>query len=143
MVHKGAAPVVTRKTYSSFLLPAEYSLPTRTRCRIGVHGLPDVQLLDDFAQAARDDRHTPFDGGLRPTVRSSRQAGPWQAPTSRVLGRLRTVDLYGVKTSDRTVLEGLTAAATDWREDEPSPITSPRDHGIVEFRNMMLTPVLQ
>ena len=61
----------------------------------------------------------------------------------RLVGRELSVELNGVKTIDRKVIDGFTAMATDWREDMPGPITLQGDHGAVEFRKIVLTPLTQ
>jgi hypothetical protein len=39
------------------------------------------------------------------------------------------------------VIEGLTAIATDCEEGKPGPLTLQGDHGPVEFRSVVLTPL--
>ena len=39
------------------------------------------------------------------------------------------------------VIEGLTAIATDPDEGKPGPITLQGDHGPVDFRSVVLTPL--
>ena len=41
------------------------------------------------------------------------------------------------------VIEGLTAMATDPDEGKPGPITLQGDHGPVEFRQIVLTPLVK
>ncbi len=59
---------------------------------------------------------------------------------------IQILDDFGQPASDHgngAVVEGFTAMATDWREDQPSPITLQGDHGAIEFRKIALTPLVQ
>ena len=42
---------------------------------------------------------------------------------------------------DRQVIDGITAMATDARESQPGPIALQGDHGPVEFRRIVVTPL--
>jgi hypothetical protein len=59
----------------------------------------------------------------------------------RLIGRQVTITLNGTKIIDKGEIEGPTAMATDWQEDQPGPITLQGDHGKVEFRNITVTPL--
>jgi hypothetical protein len=41
------------------------------------------------------------------------------------------------------IIEGLTAIACDWEEGKPGPIILQGDHGPVDFRNVVLTPLVK
>jgi hypothetical protein len=41
------------------------------------------------------------------------------------------------------VIEGLTAIATDWEEGKPGMISLQGDHGPVDFRKVVLTPLVK
>lgn len=140
IVHEGAAPLVTRKRARALFYKPNIAFVPGCDAGPGYMGSTTsnsstISLKQPLTIAVP-----------RSTVAFVRlctpAAGPWQALTSRVMGRIRPIDLDGVTTSDRTVLEGFAATTTDRDEDEPGPITLQRDQGIVEFRNMMLTPVL-
>jgi hypothetical protein len=82
-------------------------------------------------------------GRILPTVNASKPAGEWQTYDVRFVGREVTVVHNGIKVIDRKVIEGLTAIATDPNEGEPGPITLQGDHGPVEFRSIVLTPLVK
>jgi len=59
------------------------------------------------------------------------------------VGRTVTVVLNDQKVIDRQEIEGLTAIAGNADEGQPGPIILQGDHGPVEFRNIVLTPLVR
>jgi len=51
--------------------------------------------------------------------------------------------LNGVKIIDRREIEGLTAVATDPNEAAPGPLALQGDHGLVEFRQIVLKALVR
>ncbi|MBX5496713.1 MAG: DUF1080 domain-containing protein, partial [Bryobacteraceae bacterium] len=78
-----------------------------------------------------------------PRVNASKPAGEWQTYDIRVVGRDLTVILNGQKIIDRQEIEGLTAIASNPYEDQPGPLVLQGDHGPVEFRKIVLTPLVK
>jgi hypothetical protein len=54
-----------------------------------------------------------------------------------------TVVLNGKTILDKAEIEGLTAVASDSNEAEPGAIILQGDHGPVDFRNVVLTPLVK
>ena len=52
-----------------------------------------------------------------------------------------TIVLNGTKVIDKVEVEGLTAMGHDPNEAEPGPISLQGDHGPVEFRSLVVTPL--
>ena len=140
---KGVDLLVTRRTCWNFLLEAEYREHPRMNGGIGLRGRYEIQILDDFGRPASERGNGTLCGRIRPTVNASRQAGAWQDLAIRRVGREVTVVWNGVRTVARAVVEGFAAKAADWLADEPGPITLLGDHGAVELRKIVLTPLVQ
>lgn len=135
--------LVSTESFWNFRLEVEYRVHPGMNGGIGLRGRYEIQLLDDFGRPASDHGNGALYGRIQPSVNASRRAGEWQTLDMRLVGREVTVVLNGVKTIDRGVAEGFTAMATDWREDQPGPITLQGDHGAIEYRRIVLTPLLQ
>jgi hypothetical protein len=54
-----------------------------------------------------------------------------------------TVVLNGKTVIDKGEIEGLTAIASDPNEGEPGALILQGDHGPVEFRNILITPLVK
>ena len=135
--------LVSDQAFWNFRLQIEYRVHPGMNGGVGLRGRYEVQILDDHGRPASDHGNGALYGRVAPTVNASRPAGEWQTLDIRLVGREVTVLLNGTKTIDRAVIEGFTAMATDWREGEPGPITLQGDHGAVEFRKILLTPLTQ
>jgi len=109
---------------------------------IGLRGRYEVQILEDKGRPI--DRHS--NGALYsrilPTENVSKAPGEWQTYDIRLVGRNVSIESNG-KLITKGVIEGLTAIATDWDESKPGPITLQGDHGPVDFRNVVLTPLVK
>ena len=57
------------------------------------------------------------------------------------MGRQVTVTLNGKTVINKGVIEGLTAIAADANEGQPGPLILQGDHGPVDFRSIVLTPL--
>ena len=141
--HKQADVLVSDEAFWNFRLQVEYLVHPNMNGGIGLRGRYEIQILDDHGNPASDHGNTALYGRIAPTVNASRPAGEWQSLDIRLVGRELTVELNGIKTIDRKIIDGFTAMATDWREDKPGPITLQGDHGAVEFRKIVVTPLTQ
>ena len=138
----GANNLETDGKYWNFKLHVEYRVGAHSNSGIGLRGRYEVQILEDKGRAI--DRHS--NGALYsrilPTENVSKAAGEWQTYDIRLVGRNVSVVSNG-KLITKGVIEGLTAIATDWDESKPGPITLQGDHGPVDFRNVVLTPLVK
>ena len=71
----------------------------------------------------------------------SRTAGEWQTYDIRLVGRQVTVVHSDKKVIDKGEIEGLTGIAADANEGQPGPLILHGDHGPVEFRSIVVTPL--
>jgi hypothetical protein len=74
-------------------------------------------------------------------VNAGKKADEWQTYDIRLVGREVTATLNGEKLYEKGVIDGLTGIAFDPYEGQPGPIELQGDHGPVEFRNLILTPL--
>lgn len=140
---QGADILVTKNSFWNFRLQMEYRVRPKMNGGIGLRGRYEIQILDDYGQPASDHGNGALYGRIAPAVNASRKADEWQTFDIRLVGRELTVVLNGRKTIDRRIVEGFTAMASDWREGRPGPITLQGDHGAVEFRRIVITPLAQ
>ena len=61
----------------------------------------------------------------------------------RLIGRQVSITLNGKKIIDKQEIDGLTAMANNPDEGEPGPITVQGDHRAVEFRSLVVTPLVK
>jgi hypothetical protein len=138
----GANNLETDAKYWNFKLHVEYRVGKGSNSGIGLRGRYEVQILEDKDRPL--DRHS--NGALYsriiPTENVSKAPGEWQVYDIRLVGMNVTVVSNG-KLITKGVIEGLTAIACDWEEAKPGPIILQGDHGPVDFRNVVLTPLVK
>jgi hypothetical protein len=138
----GANNLETDAKYWNFKLHVEYRVGAHSNSGIGLRGRYEVQILEDKGRPL--DRHS--NGALYsriiPTENVSKDPGEWQTYDIRLVGRHVTIVSNG-KLITQGVIEGLTAIACDWQEGKPGPIILQGDHGPVDFRNVVLTPLVR
>ena len=133
----------TDAKFWNYTLHVEYKVGPHSNSGVGLRGRYEVQILEDYGRPL--DRHS--NGALYsriiPSESASKPAGEWQTYDIRLVGRTVTVVLNGKKIINRGTIDGLTAIAVDPHEAEPGPLLLQGDHGPVEFRSIVLTPLVQ
>jgi hypothetical protein len=137
----GAVDLVTDRKFQNFDLRVEYLIGPRSNSGIGLRGRYEVQILDDFGRLPTVHSNGALYSRIAPAVNASRPPGEWQAFEIRLIGRQVSITLNGSKVIDKGIIEGLTAIATDPNEGEPGPITLQGDHGLVQFRKIVVYPL--
>ena len=136
----GANNLETDAKFWNFKLHVEYRVGAHSNSGVGLRGRYEVQILEDKGRPL--DRHS--NGALYsriiPIENVSKAPGEWQTYDIRLVGRNVTIVSNG-KQIVKGVIEGLTAIACDWEEGKPGPIILQGDHGPVDFRNVILTPL--
>ena len=132
----------TTEKFWNFLLHVEYRIGPKSNSGIGLRGRYEVQILEDFGRPLDTHSNGSLYSRIVPAVAASKPAGEWQTYDIRLVGRDVKIVLNGKKVVEG-VIEGLTAMATDPDEGKPGPITLQGDHGPVEFRQIVLTPLVK
>jgi hypothetical protein len=137
----GANNLVSEQKFWNFDLECEFRLGKGTNSGIGLRGRYEVQIIDDFGRPPNTHSAGALYSRIPPAVNASKPPGEWQTYKIRLVGRQVTIAHNDKKVIDRGEIEGLTAMAHDWREGVPGPISLQGDHGAVEIRKLVVTPL--
>jgi hypothetical protein len=137
-----ATDLVSSGKFWNFKLHVEYRTPAHSNSGIGLRGRYEVQILEDYGRPLDRHSNAALYSRIVPSENVTRPAGEWQNYDIRLVGRHVTVTLNG-KTVTQGVIDGLTAIACDPDEGVPGPIMLQGDHGPVEFRSIVLTPLVK
>jgi len=137
-----ATDLVSNEKFWNFKLHVEYRTPAHSNSGIGLRGRYEVQILQDDGRPVDRHSNAALYSRIVPSENVTKPAGEWQTYDIRLVGRHVTVTLNG-KTVTQGVIDGLTAIACDADEGVPGPIMLQGDHGPVEFRSIVLTPLLK
>ncbi len=135
--------LVSERKFWNFDLHAEFRVSAETNSGIGLRARYEVQILDDYGKPPNTHGNGALYSRILPTENASRPPGEWQTVDIRLIGRQVSVTLNGKKIIVKQQVEGLTAMASDPSEGEPGPITLQGDHRNVEFRSLVVTPLVK
>ena len=133
--------LVSDQSFWNFKLHVEYRVGAHSNSGIGLRGRYEVQILEDYGKPPNLHSNGALYSRIVPSENASKPAGEWQAYDIRLVGRHVTVVLNDKKVIDKGEIEGLTAIAGNADEGKPGPLILQGDHGPVEFRNIVLTPL--
>ena len=138
----GANNLVSDSLFWNFKLHVEYRVGKDSNSGIGLRGRYEVQILEDYGKPPGKHSNGALYSRVAPAVNASKPAGEWQTYDIRLVGSQVTVVLNDQKIIDKQEIEGLTAIAGNADEGKPGPIILQGDHGPVEFRKIVLTPLV-
>jgi hypothetical protein len=139
----GANNLISEQSFWNFKLHVEYRVGPHSNSGIGLRARYEVQILEDYGEPANVHGNGALYSRITPRVNASKPAGEWQSFDIRLVGRQVTVVLNDQKIIDKQEIEGLTAMASDGVEDQPGPLSLQGDHGPVEFRKILITPLVK
>ncbi len=139
----GASDLVSDQKFWNFKLHAEYRIGKGSNSGIGLRGRYEVQIFDDQDLPPSVHSNGAIYGRIAPVINASKAPGQWQTFDITLTGNVVSVILNEALIIDRQSIDGLTAIAIDANEDQPGPIVLQGDHGVVEFRNVRVTPLLK
>jgi len=141
--HKSYANIRTEREFEDFNLTLETRVPKDGNSGIYLRGIYEVQVADSYGKE-KDSHHM---GGIysriTPTENAARPAGEWQTYDITLVNRHVTVILNGRKIIDNQPLLGCTGGALWSDESRPGPIYLQGDHASVDYRNIILRPIMK
>jgi hypothetical protein len=139
----GAPDLVSDKKFFNFVVDLEYRIEPHSNSGLGLRGRYEVQIADDADRPSSNRGTGAILGRIAPTLNAEKPAGEWQMMVVRLVGRQVTVILNGLRVINRQSIEGPTAIALDTNEAEPGPILLQGSRGTVEFRKIVVYPLVK
>jgi len=138
--HSGSN-LITDEVFTDFKLHIEFRYPKESNSGVYLRGRYEVQIEDDKGLAPTSHHLGGVYGFLPPSDMMAKEAGEWQTYDITLVGRMVTVIVNGKKVICNQEIPGITGGALNSREGEPGPLYIQGDHGPVDFRNIVITPV--
>lgn len=139
---KSGANLVSNQKFTDFKLRVEFKYPKGSNSGVYLRGRYEVQIED-----APKDAHPSnvlfggVYGFLTPSEIAALGPDQWQTFDITLVGRMVTVVANGKMIISNQEIPGITGGALDSNEGEPGPIYIQGDHGPIEFRKIVITPV--
>jgi hypothetical protein len=141
--HKNYGNLRTEREFEDFNLTLEVRVPKDGNSGIYLKGLYEVQVADSFGAALDPHNMGAVYSRITPTVSAEKPAGEWQTFDITLVDRHVTVVLNGKKIINNQPLLGVTGGALTADEFHPGPIYLQGDHAGVDYRNLVLRPVVK
>ncbi len=138
---KSGSNLVTDKSFTDFKLHIEFRVPKGSNSGIYLRGRYEVQVMDSKGMEPTSELFGGVYGFLTPNEMVAKAPGEWQSFDITLIGRMVTIVANGKTIISNQVIPGITGGALDSKEDEPGPLLIQGDHGAVEYRNIIITPV--
>jgi hypothetical protein len=138
--HSGSN-LVTDNTFTDFKLHIEFRYPKGSNSGVYLRGRYEVQIEDTGGQEPVKNELGSIYGFIAPTELVAKGAGQWQSYDITLIGRMVTVVANGITIICTQEIPGITGGAINSYEGEPGPLLIQGDHGPIDFRNIVLTPV--
>jgi len=140
--HRTFTNLRTVAEFEDFSLHAETRVPTNGNSGIYLRGTDEVQIFDSYGKPLDPHNMGAIYSRITPTAAAEKPAGEWQTVDVLFVARHVTVVLNGTKIIDNQPVLGPTGGAL-WPEmDRPGPIYLQGDHTGIEYRNLVLRPVI-
>jgi len=133
----------TDREFEDFNLKLEVRVPPKGNSGVYLRGIYEVQVQDSYGKPLDSHNMGAIYSRIKPTVNAERPAGEWQTMDITLVARHVTVVLNGQKIIDNQPLPGCTGGALWSDVTRPGPIYLQGDHTGVEYRNIVLKPVLR
>jgi len=141
--HKNYGNLRTEQEFEDFNLKLEVRLSPHENSGIYLRGIHEVQVEDSYGQPPTSHNMGAIYTRVKPTVNASKPAGQWQTFDITFVDRHVTVILNGTRIIDNQPVAGCTGGALWSDVARPGPIYLQGDHTGIEYRNLVLRPVLK
>jgi hypothetical protein len=138
---QSGANLMTDEKFMNFKLHVEFRYPAGSNSGIYLRGRYEVQIADNRGLAPSDVLFGGVYGFLTPNEMVAKAAGEWQTYDITLIGRRVTIVANGVSIINDQIIPGITGGALDNNEAAPGPLLIQGDHGPVEFKSIVLTPL--
>ncbi len=141
--NRHCANIKTTQTFEDFNLKTEVRMLPGGNSGIYLRGIYEIQMADTFGRPVDSHNMCGLYSRITPTEAAEKPAGEWQTVDITLCDRHITVILNGKKVIDNKAILGCTGGALTSDEFKPGPIYLQGDHSDVDYRNMVLTPIVK
>lgn len=133
----------TDAEFEDFNLKTEVRTQEGSNSGIYLRGIYEIQVMESFGKELDSHHMGALYSRITPQVAAEKPIGDWQTLDITLVDRHLTVVLNGQTIIDNQPVLGCTGGALTSDESKPGPIYLQGDHTNVDYRNMVLRPVLK
>jgi hypothetical protein len=140
---KGFGNLRTDREFEDFNITLETRLAKGGNSGVYLRGIYEVQVADTYGRKLDPHNMGAVYSRVTPTESAEKPAGEWQTMDITLVDRHVTVVLNGKKIIDNQPVAGCTGGAL-WSDPlKPGPIYLQGDHTGIEYRDIVLRPVVK
>jgi hypothetical protein len=140
--HKAFGNLRTIQEFEDFNLKLETRVAKGGNSGVYIRGIYEVQVMDSYGKPLDPHNMGAVYSRIKPTTSAEKPAGEWQTMDITFVNRHVTVILNGTRIIDNQPVAGCTGGALWSDVSRPGPIYLQGDHTGIEYRNLVLRPVL-
>ena len=133
----------TDREFTDFNLKLETRTQKESNSGIYLRGIYEIQVAETFGRPLDAHNMGALYSRITPSVAAEKPIGEWQTFDITLVKRHVTVILNGKTIIDNQPVLGCTGGAMSSDESKPGPIYLQGDHTNIDYRNIVLRPVLE
>lgn len=133
----------TDREFEDFNLSLDFRVEKGQNSGVYLRGIYEIQVADSYGQPPNSHGVSGLYSRITPTINASKPPGEWQTMEMTLVDRHLTVVLNGKKVIDNQPMLGCTGGALWSDVTKPGPVYLQGDHTGVEYRNLVLRPVVK
>ena len=141
--HKNYGNLRTDREFEDFNLKVAVRVSKGENSGVYVRGIYEVQVADTYGKSINPHNMGAVYSRIQPTVSAEKPPGEWQTLDITFVDRHATVVLNGKKIIDNQPVLGCTGGALWSDVTRPGPIYLQGDHTGIEYRSLLLRPVVK
>ncbi|MGH7971227.1 MAG: 3-keto-disaccharide hydrolase, partial [Limisphaerales bacterium] len=141
--HKNYGNLRTDREFEDFNLKVEVKVEKGENSGVYVRGIYEVQVADTYGKPLDPHNMGGVYSRITPSVAAEKPPGEWQTLDITFVDRHMTVILNGTRIIDNQPVLGCTGGALWSDVTKPGPIYIQGDHTGIEYRSLVLRPVVR
>jgi len=141
--HKVYGNLRIEQEFEDFNITLETRVSQGSNSGVYLRGIYEVQVMDSYGRPLDPHNMGAVYSRICPAVAAEKPAGQWQTLDITLVDRHVTVVLNGTKIIDNQPLLGCTGGALGSDQLREGPLYLQGDHTGIEYRNIVLRPVVK
>ncbi len=133
----------TDREFEDFELTIDYRVEAARNSGIYLRGMYEAQVVDRDSRMQGISGPGAIFGRIAPTRNAGKPGGEWNRYRLTLVDRHITVELNGETVIENQPIEGCTGGGLSADDTKPGPIFLQGDHTSVQYRNIVLRPVIR
>lgn len=133
----------TEAEFEDFNLKLEVRTMEGSNSGVYLRGIYEVQIAESYGKPLDSHNMGALYSRITPSLAAEKPIGEWQTLDITLVDRHLTVILNGKNITDNQPVPGCTGGALTSDEFKPGPIYLQGDHTDIDYRNLVLRPVVK